>query len=79
MVLQLPLEVWNAIADFIHSESLSQVCQVLRAFLGSGRYMKVDCYEDQIAERAVKHVDNLRSLQLQDRSLGEGGAQALAQ
>ena len=79
MVLQLPLEVCDVIADLVHSDVLIQVCQKLRKLLGTHRYVKLRCTGENL-QRVLGLIGNLRSLQLGfgENSVGESGAQALA-
>ena len=78
MIPQLPVEVWNLITDFLDSDSLCQVCQRLRAVLGIGRYLKVKCGADKIAQRVTVCIGNIRSLRLRGHLLKSTGAWALA-
>ena len=79
MVLQLPSEVWDVIADLVHSDVLSQVCQKLRELIGTHRYVKLRCTGENV-QRVLGLIGNVRSLQLDHggNSVGESGAQALA-
>ena len=79
MVLQLPLEVWDVIADLVHSDVLSQVCQKLRELIGTHRYVKLSCIGENL-QRVLGLIGNLRSLQLDwgGHSVGDSAAQALA-
>ena len=67
MVLQLPPELWDSVADFAHSDLLSQVCRQLRDVLGGMRYVKLTCDSYQTVERVAGLVENVRSLQLKVR------------
>ena len=79
MVLQLPLEVWDVIADVVHSDVLSQVCQKLRELLGTHLYVKLR-FTGENMQRVLGLIGNVRSLQLDlcGNPVGESGAQALA-
>ena len=79
MILQLPLEVWDVIADLVHSEVLSQVCQKLRELIGTHRYVKLRCTGENV-QRVLGLIGNVRSLQLDlyGNSVGDSAAQALA-
>ena len=78
MILQLPLELWNIISDFLQPESLSQVCQSLREVLGSGCHLKVKCNADQIEQCVIGYIGNLRLLKFRGYFLQSSGVQALA-
>ena len=79
IVLPLPLEVWDVIADLVHSDVLSQVCQKLRELIGTHRYVKLRCTGENV-QRVLGLIGNVRSLQLDHgaNSVGDSGAQALA-
>ena len=63
MPVQLPVDIWDLVSNFVHEDSLGQVSQELREALGNRRYVKLTCNTD-----AVKRIDvivgNVRSLQL---------------
>ena len=81
MIPPLPEEVWDAIAEFLRSESLSQVCKRLRKVLGSHRYVKIKCGAEQIVACIEGLMENVRALNYGGasvRNIGDSGAQALA-
>ena len=65
IILELPLQVWDVIADFIYADVLSQVCRRLEEVLGSRRYVKLTCRAAHSAESVASIANNVRSLQLQ--------------
>ena len=67
MILQLPSEVWDIIADMVVSDLLSQVCRQLWESLGSRRYVRLICNSEQAVKRVKGVSGNLRSLQLMVR------------
>ena len=78
MIPPLPEEVWDAIAEFLQSKSLSQVCKRLRKVLGSHRYVKIGCGAEQIVACIEGLIGNVRALHFLVTSIGDSGAQALA-
>ena len=79
MMLQLPLELWDVIADCVDLESVSQVCHRLGEILWSGRDVKLHCNADEIAERVLEHIGNLGSLQVQGVLVADSEARASAE
>ena len=76
MFLELPPELWDAIADAVHSHALGQVCRRLHAHLGTRRYARL-CLdgrnEDTIQTRAEGLVWNGRCLELRVQSMCSPG------
>ena len=64
LMLRLPPELWDGIADAAHSDALSQVCRSLRRRLGSRRYVQLVCEASRAAEHVAAVVGNVRALQL---------------
>ena len=62
MIPPLPKEVWHVIAEFLQSESLSQVCRRLRKVLGSHRYVKINCGMEQFVACMKGLMWNVRAL-----------------
>ena len=77
MLPPLPKEVLDAIAEFLQSESLSQLCRRLRKVLGSHRYVKINRGAEQFVARMKILLRNLRALHFV-RSVKASGVEALA-
>ena len=64
MILRLPNDLLQAVADFAQSEALSRCCRSLRRALGACRYVKLNVDRDHSAARVALVAGNVRSLQL---------------
>ena len=64
MFLLLPPDVWEAVADLLQSESLSQVCQTLWKALGAGRYVRLHCTADRTVRQVARVAETVRALEL---------------
>ena len=69
MLLLLPAELLDLIADWLHAEVLSRVCQRLWHSLGPRRYVKLVTSSEEAEERMAMVVGNVRSLRLKVRGL----------
>ena len=82
MWLQLPVDVWDCVSQFLHSDSLGRVCQRLRGCLGI-RYVKGHSESAKKTRKLLFFVKNtttsLRTarLCLHHNALGDSGAQEL--
>ena len=64
MLLQLPTELLDTVADFAFSESLGQVNRRLRKRLGKWRYVSWIFDSEQATDRLAAVAENARSIEL---------------
>ena len=74
MILCLPPELWNTVADMAESDRVSEVCGMLRSILGTRRYMRCNFRRSRSQafgwRGGANAVENVRSVHLRVQDPG---------